>query len=224
MSPNRQAFTFVLGAFVLILGVFTLLKHLRAIVDAAQDAASFVDAVLKMATAAPFWAVVLILLGVANLLALFVEPWLRAAIARKVPTPNNAPAVQRSRVLSCLLDRGQALLTEELTAEQVPDWLTRSDRWERVTLKYLAIAYSHQDAIAFQYIHYNPSKGFSRAVNDAHKDRWLQNTVRCTTLKSILNREPEAWTTLTPHHQKAVNKYLANLEAQLFAADGDKAL
>jgi hypothetical protein len=83
MSPNRQAFTIVLAVFLLILGAFGLLKNFRTIIDAAQDAASFVDAVRKMAEAAPFWAVALVTVGLANALMLLVGPWMRQQIEQK---------------------------------------------------------------------------------------------------------------------------------------------
>lgn len=83
MSANRYAFTIVLGAFVLIIGAFGLLKNYRDILDAAQDASSLFDGAVRMFAAAPFWAVALVVVGLANVLIRFIGPWLQQQIMQK---------------------------------------------------------------------------------------------------------------------------------------------
>lgn len=220
MKPHQYALALVLGAFVLVLTAFTALKAFRSVIDALKDTGSIMELALRVWTEAPFWAVALLVIGLANLCSIWVWPWLRHRVEGKVDT--NTKAIERARVLTMLFESGQDLLTEEITQEQVSDWLRRTEKWEVVTLRYLATAYSQQDATAFKYVHYNPSTGFSRAANDAHKDKFLQNTVRCETLKSILKKEPEAWAPISSQQRKAVVQYLTALETKLFPPNSDK--
>jgi hypothetical protein len=91
MSPNRLAFTLVLGLVTLILGVFTVLKGGRALIDAWKDGNSLIEFGVLVISSAPLWASGLIVVGIGNLLALLVWPWLVQRItqqsASKQPQP-----------------------------------------------------------------------------------------------------------------------------------------
>ena len=221
MKPHQSALDLVMGVFILVLGAFTVLRAVRSGIDALRDTGSILELAVKTWAEAPFWAVAVIVVGLGNLFSIWVWPWLQQQIDDK--SNARTKAIERARVLTMLFESGQDLLAEEVTQEQVPDWIRRTEKWEVVTLKYLATAYSQQDASAFKYVHYNPSTGFPRAANDAHKEKFLQNTVRCETLKAILQKDSEAWEPVNSQQRKVVVRYLTTLEAKLFPPNEDKA-
>jgi hypothetical protein len=83
MKPHQYALALVMGVFMLLLGAFTVLKTARSIIDALKDTGSILELAAKTWTEAPIWAVGLIVVGLANLLSIWVWPWLQQQIAGK---------------------------------------------------------------------------------------------------------------------------------------------
>ena len=90
MSPSRLAFTLIFGSFSLIVGTFVVLSRYRSVRDAVADAASVLELAHTVLSDAPLWASGLILVGLTNLCALLVWPWLRQQIDSKTNTHPSA--------------------------------------------------------------------------------------------------------------------------------------
>jgi hypothetical protein len=147
---------------------------------------------------------------------------LKAAVAQH-SIQQSTSRIERARVLTVLWERGQELMLERIAIDQLGDWSRRVDKWEVLTLKYIATKYSQQEAVAFRVSAYNANK-YTYQVNDEHGKKLTGLSIRCRQLKETLGKEPASWSPISREQRDAVCEYLGRIEAKLAASNGDKAL
>ncbi|HET6157593.1 MAG TPA: hypothetical protein VFE34_04540 [Dongiaceae bacterium] len=118
--------------------------------------------------------------------------------------------------------RGMEMLGRDVHPRDEADWVRETQRWERITMEYLANYYTWQEANYFQTVRFrvphNPihTQGYNKAA--AGLDARLGH------LRSVLDANRTDWSTITAEERKRLDRHLAAFEAETFASDGLKAL
>lgn len=126
--------------------------------------------------------------------------------------------------LSILLEQGYVINIERISLDQFENWTNRLRAWEILALKYIATAFSHQDAVAFKNVHYHMKENFIFKISDEHNRELQQLTTRLKTLREIVNRHQGAWSPVSPVEREQIETYLVDLNSQISASDSDQTL
>ena len=141
-----------------------------------------------------------------------------ASLERKLITKNHV------LTLSVLLERGYEFNAQRISADQFDGWESGLEAWENLTLKYLASNFSHQDAVAFANVKYDPKENFIFKISADHNNCLQRTAARLEKLREIIGRHEEAWSPISPAERQGINTTLAVFQAQVLAADGVQAL
>ena len=141
-----------------------------------------------------------------------------ASLTHKAITRNNV------LTLSVLLEKGHDFNAERISADQFDEWVSRLKAWEILTLKYVASKFSHQEAVVFKNVKFNPNENFIFKVSDDHNRHLQEIAVRIGKLQEIIKRYQGDWSPISLTERTKINAALAVFEVQVLAADGKQAL
>lgn len=130
-------------------------------------------------------------------------------------------AVSRQSVLtlSLLLERGYEISVERISLDQFERWLEKLNKWEVLTLRYIATNFSHQEAVSFKNVLYSVRENFIFKVSEDHNKGLQQLTTRLNTLRGIVARHQKDWSPISPADRDQIEAVLAVFDAQIAASD-----
>ncbi|MCH8095956.1 MAG: hypothetical protein IID53_02595 [Proteobacteria bacterium] len=141
-----------------------------------------------------------------------------ASLTNKTTIRNNVLA------LSVLLEKGYDFNTKRISADQFDEWVSGLKAWETLTLQYIASKFSHQDAVAFSNVTFDPKDNFIFKISDDHNKHLQETAARLGKLREIIKRYEGDWSPISLMERKKINAALAAFEMQILAADGEQAL
>jgi hypothetical protein len=127
-------------------------------------------------------------------------------------------------MLSELWEQGSGFSAQRVTMDKFSAWEADVEKWELVTLAVLKTKFSHQTAIAFKFVKFNPNENFVYKISDAHNADLQQLVARCRILSDILCQYKEYWSPMTGAERVALRAGLAIFEAHASATHSRKEL
>jgi hypothetical protein len=124
-------------------------------------------------------------------------------------------------VLSVLLEKGNDLCVKRIKQEDFETWAKDVKNWLNITMAYLATKFSHQDAVAFGTVTFNPKQNFIFKISDQHNSDLNELSARIEVAKKIIARHEDIWSPLTIEERKGIEAFISVIERQAAASNGN---
>lgn len=126
--------------------------------------------------------------------------------------------------LGVLYGRGRDIFAEHIVSDNFADWRNRAERWQHLTLSFIASRVSQIAAVKFKNAVYNANDKFSYAVSVEHNSILCEMRPRLEALDSILEEYKDYWSPMFPEQAAHIDQQLEAIERKLLNPDGNKAL
>ncbi len=129
-----------------------------------------------------------------------------------VQAVNIRAATLTASSLSILIERGWDLSMRRITVDELPNWIQEVNAWNLNCMALLRTGISHQDAVSFKTVIYDPQRDIVYKVNEDHNNLLNALFARIELLQGISTRYKAYWLTITPQWRAVVEDHLTKFK------------